>query len=228
MSDILNYAHRGFTKNFPDNTLEAFEAAIKIGADGIECDVHETSDSHFIIYHDDDIKGKAISEMTLAEVREVRLKGGYKIPTLEETLDVCRKKIHADLEVKLVYSVDKFLGIVRAGIPLEDVLLTSFYGALITDLADSAPDIKRGILSGFTVRAPIDLMKMTRAQVMLPRFSFTTMALVDRLHNRGLQIIPWDCNSEHDLRSAIEWGVDGIITDNADVLGQELGKRKQA
>jgi len=44
MYKTLNIAHRGFTKGLPDNTLEAFYAAIKPGIDGIECDVHETAD----------------------------------------------------------------------------------------------------------------------------------------------------------------------------------------
>jgi glycerophosphoryl diester phosphodiesterase len=55
MKRILNIAHRGFTKQFPDNTLEAFEAAIGIPVDGIECDVHETADNRFIIFHDREI-----------------------------------------------------------------------------------------------------------------------------------------------------------------------------
>ena len=65
MKRILNIAHRGFTKQFPDNTLEAFEAAIKIPVDGIECDVHETTDNDFIIFHNNEIQGRDIGQMTL-------------------------------------------------------------------------------------------------------------------------------------------------------------------
>jgi glycerophosphoryl diester phosphodiesterase len=224
MSQVLNIAHRGFTKNYPDNTLEAFDAAIKLGVDGIECDVHETADSRFIIFHNDDIDGRPIAEMKMAEIRKIRLRGQYKIPTLEETLETCRQKVKLNLEIKLVYSTDKFLNLVKAGVEPDGLILSSFHGALITELADAAPDIPRGILTAFQVKDPITLIRLTRAQIMLPRFSFTTMALVDKLHLRKFQLIVWDCNSERDLRTAIEWDVDGIITDNPDLLAQALHK----
>ena len=221
MADVLNIAHRGFTKNFPDNTIEAFNAAIKLGVNGIECDVHETSDSKFIIYHDDDINGRAISEIPLKEIQKIKLKNQYKIPTLEETLEVCSDKVMLDLELKLVYSIDKFLKIIRT-MPPETLLLSSFQGSVITELSDAAPEIPRGIITGFKVKDPVTLVKLTRAQVMLPRFSFTTMALVDKMHNRSLKLMVWDCNTPNDLRSALAWDVDGIITDIPDMLSGEL------
>ena len=64
MNKTLNIAHRGFTKEFPDNTMEAFYAAIKLGIDGIECDVHETADHHFVIFHDDKLEGRTITEFS--------------------------------------------------------------------------------------------------------------------------------------------------------------------
>jgi len=226
MPKALNIAHRGFHKNFPDNTIEGFEAAIKLGVDGIECDVHETADSKFVIYHDDDIEGKPISEMSLADVRNKRLKGLYKIPTLEETLETCRQSVKLNLELKLVYSMDKFLKTVRVAMQPEELLLSSFYAALITELADTAPEIPRGILSAFKVKDPVNLMKLTRAQVMLPRFINTTMALVDKMHSRELRLIVWACNEPDDIRTALEWEVDGIITDEPEFLAGELRKEK--
>ncbi|MDP2920434.1 MAG: glycerophosphodiester phosphodiesterase [Dehalococcoidia bacterium] len=227
MPKLLNIAHRGFTKSFPDNTLEAFEAAIKLGVDGIECDLHETADNHFIVFHDNDIEGKSIAEMKLTDVRQVRLKGQYRIPTLEETLELCHGKIMANLEIKLVYSLDKFLEILRANARPEELLLSSFYGAVITEFADLAPEIRRGILTGFTVKDPLKLMSLTKAQVMLPRFGFTTMALIDKLQHRNLSIIVWDCNTPEDIGKALAWKVDGIITDNPDFLARELEKEKR-
>ncbi|HXY74745.1 MAG TPA: glycerophosphodiester phosphodiesterase, partial [Dehalococcoidales bacterium] len=155
MAKALNIAHRGYTKDFPGNTVEAFNAAIKLGVQGIECDVHETSDSKFIIYHDDDIGGRPISEIPLKEIQKIRLKEQYKIPTLEETMVLCCDKVMLNLELKLVFSIDKFLKIVRANMPPEELLLSSFQGSLITELADAAPEIPRGIITGFKVKEPV-------------------------------------------------------------------------
>ncbi|HEX9896582.1 MAG TPA: glycerophosphodiester phosphodiesterase [Dehalococcoidales bacterium] len=222
----LNIAHRGFTRKFPDNTLEAFSAAIKLGADGIECDVHETADNHFIIIHDNDIEGKRIAEMSLRDVQQVRLREQYRIPTLEETLELCRGHVLLNLELKLVYSLDRLLEMVRAMTTPDELLLSSFQSALITKLADLAPEIRRGILTSFSTKDAIKLMTLTRAQVMLPMFSTITMTLVGKLHNRDLSLIVWNCNTSEDIRTALTWDVDGIISDNPDSFLLELTIKK--
>lgn len=222
----LNIAHRGFTKNYPDNTIEAFNAAIKLGADGIECDVHETADNRFIIFHDGEIDGRAISEMSLSDVRQVRLRNQYRIPLLEETLELCHKQVLLNLELKLVYSLDRLLEKIQAIMVPEELLISSFQSTLITKLADLVPDLRRGILTSFPPKDTLKLMSLTRAQVMLPMFSSTNMALVDRLHHRQLSLIVWNCNTLEELRSALSWDVDGIITDNPDSLLIELRGRK--
>ena len=120
MPETLNIAHRGFTKDSPDNTLESFYAAIKLGADGIECDVHETADHHFVIIHDDQLAGKAVNTLSLAEIRKIKIAKDYQIPTLEETLNLCHKHIKLMLELKQVNSLDLFLEIVNAGMQTDE------------------------------------------------------------------------------------------------------------
>jgi glycerophosphoryl diester phosphodiesterase len=107
----------------------------------------------------------------------------------------------------------------------DELLLSSFQSALITKLADLVPDIRRGILTSFPVKDALSLMSKTRAQVMLPMFGSTTMVLVDRLHNRNLSLIVWNCNTPEDIHTALTWGVDGIITDNPDTVLLALSKQ---
>jgi glycerophosphoryl diester phosphodiesterase len=224
MHNILNIAHRGFTKEFPDNTLESFYAAIKLRLDGIECDVHETADHHFVIFHDNELAGKTISEIPLQEIRNVKIAENYHIPTLEETLDLCHNHIRVMLELKLVHSLDLFLEIVNARIKPTELFITSFYPNLVNNLADFAPQIQRGILTGSAVEDPLKIMWLTRAKIMLPRFPYANAELVNILHAHHFSIIVWDCNSTPDLRTALKWRVDGIITDSPDILAMEFGK----
>ena len=65
MKKALVIAHRGFTRDFPDNTLEAFRAAREIGVDGVEFDVQETADGAFVVFHDDCIDGNGIGNLKL-------------------------------------------------------------------------------------------------------------------------------------------------------------------
>lgn len=108
-TDVLVIAHRGDWRNFPENSLEAFSSAINMGVDIIEMDVAKTKDNHFVILHDKTLdrttNGKGlVSDWTLEALRTLYLKDGlgmetgYKIPTLEEALMVCKGKALVNLD----------------------------------------------------------------------------------------------------------------------------------
>ena len=206
--------------------MESFYAAIKLGIDGIECDVHETADHHFIIFHDNELTGRNIGELPLSEIRNVRINEHYQIPTLEETLELCHNRTKAMLELKLVNSLDLFLDIVNAVMKPRELFITSFYPNLVNKLADFAPQIPGGILTSFAIEDPLAVMALTRARIMLPRFSYVSAELVNTLHAHDFSIMVWDCNAISDLHKALDWGVEGIITDSSDILAQELSNRK--
>ena len=54
--EVEVWAHRGNSCQFPENTLEAFESALSLGADGLELDVHFTSDEQIVVTHDESIE----------------------------------------------------------------------------------------------------------------------------------------------------------------------------
>ena len=95
-SRIILAAHRGDKARCPENTLPAFEAALRFGVDMIETDVHMTRDGHLIIMHDRNLKRTAgydglTDEMSLEEIRELDAGAwfsqefsGTRVPTLEE------------------------------------------------------------------------------------------------------------------------------------------------
>jgi glycerophosphoryl diester phosphodiesterase len=224
MQKILNIAHRGFTKDFPDNTLEAFFAAIKLKVDGIECDVHETVDHHFVIFHDDTLNGKYIGNLSLSEISKVRLAKHYHIPTLEETLDLCHKHTMLMIELKQISSLDLFFEIVNARMRPDELFITSFNAALIKSLADFAPKVRRGILTIQKVEDPIKLLEANKAKILLPRNNLIDIGLASTLHEHQFSLITWDCNTADDMRVSLKYGVDGIITDAPDILANQLGR----
>lgn len=67
-------AHRGASAYAPENTLPAFRRAVELGADGIECDIHLTTDGQYVVCHDDAVDRTSdgtglLSEMTAEEAR---------------------------------------------------------------------------------------------------------------------------------------------------------------
>lgn len=97
---ILLGCHRGDRKNFPENTLPAFRAAVAMGLDAIETDVRRTKDGHLVLIHDREVDRTTngtgrVDERTLAELRALDAgfwKGeefrGTPIPTVEEFLEL--------------------------------------------------------------------------------------------------------------------------------------------
>jgi glycerophosphoryl diester phosphodiesterase len=221
MPKTLNIAHRGFTKNFPDNTLEAFRAAIELGADGIEFDVHETADNHFIIFHDATVDGQEIAGMTLTGIQSVRLAGKYRIPTLEETLELCRSRLKMVVEIKQARSLDRLLSLLRTRVELKDVIIVSFNRDLILNLATLAPEFRRGILTYRPVEDPAGITAGAKTDLLLMRLPLTTPELVAKIHASNLSVFLWDCAGLREVREALKLGVDGIISDSPDLVLQE-------
>jgi glycerophosphoryl diester phosphodiesterase len=227
MYKTLNIAHRGFTKESPDNTLEAFYGAIKLKLDGVECDVQETADHRFVIFHDNELAGRNINDMPLAEIRKVKIHEHYQIPALEETLNLCHNHIKLMLELKQVESLDLFMEIINSHMNPFELFITSFNANLVRELADFAPKIPRGILTDSVNTDPLKLLETTKAKIMLPRFAYADTELVKTLHSKNYSVIVWDCNNILDLRMALDREADGIITDSAAVLALEMANRKR-
>jgi glycerophosphoryl diester phosphodiesterase len=92
-------AHRGASAAWPENTLTAFEAAVRAGADMVELDVRLTADGALVVMHDPDVArttdGRGlVCELTLAEVRALH------VPTLRDALDLLQGRAGAEIEIK--------------------------------------------------------------------------------------------------------------------------------
>jgi len=84
------FAHRGFSYKFKESTLSAYQGAIDVGADGLECDVRLTKDNVAVCFHDRNTKriagvNKRIASLTLNELREIT-----EVVTLEELLELAK------------------------------------------------------------------------------------------------------------------------------------------
>lgn len=132
---VFVIAHRADWRNFPENSLEAIESAIKMGVDIVELDVHRTADGELVICHDKTInrttngKGK-IAELTLDSIRNCRLRAGhnavtrYKMPTLAEALDVCKGRVLINLD-KAVNYYDQIMDMLVARKMADQVIMKS-------------------------------------------------------------------------------------------------------
>jgi glycerophosphoryl diester phosphodiesterase len=223
MRDLMNIAHRGFTAKFPDNTLEAFQAAIELGADGIEFDVRETADSRFVIFHDPHVYGKAIDKLEYSDVQKIKLNGAFRVPTLEETLDLLSRR--TKMLIELIQSLDKFLVLLKNRAEPDDVVIASFNGDLVSRFSTIAPGIRTAVISGCPVMQPSELLESVKSDGIVIRYPFISRETVDRIHAGNGYCFVWNVRTLRDIRHVIRLDVDGIVTDYPDKVKKELQKR---
>jgi glycerophosphoryl diester phosphodiesterase len=169
-------AHRGASTLAPENTIEAFEKAIEVGAEMIEFDVRETRDGVLIAFHDE------VREWTYGELCE-RLP--WAPPRLEEVVETCAGRIVLDVELKERGHEDEALGIVSRA----DLVVTSFLPDVVAEAKRLRPDIRAGLLLG----ADADVPATVDIDFIAPHVSLLDRGLVGDGHD-GLVV--WTVNDE--------------------------------
>ncbi len=105
-------AHRGAADRHPENTLIAFEKALALGADALECDVHLSADGQVVVIHDPTVDRTTdgtgeVATMALEELRQLDAGSwkhsrfaGQRIPTLQEVAELARDRAQLFVELK--------------------------------------------------------------------------------------------------------------------------------
>lgn len=149
---MLNIAHRGFSAEYPENTLIAFEEGLKSGADGFECDLRLSSDGVVVVFHDDDLKrlcgrSGSVENLTLKEIQKLKVKDGVGIPTLEETLvrfHTSRINLELKSSARAPVLVEETLRVLTKVRPKGEILFTSFSLEIMECLGQMDSDRKLG------------------------------------------------------------------------------------
>jgi glycerophosphoryl diester phosphodiesterase len=148
-------AHRGASAAETENTIAAFSRAIEIGADLIEFDVRRTADGNLVVFHDGDVRGHAIADLTLAELLDLAAPE-VAIPTLNATLIATRGRIGLDVELKEEGYEDDVVAEVREGFGLEGAAFSSFSVSTVAAIAARHPSARVGLILDNQLDSEID------------------------------------------------------------------------
>ena len=131
MKTIRIGAHRGAMAYQPENTLAAFETAIRQGAYRIEFDIRRTRDGHLVVIHDETVdrttdgEGR-VADLTLSEVKKLR--SGYEeIPTLDEAISCLRNRARLLVEFKEEDIAEQAVRQVETAGVVDQCTLSSFH-----------------------------------------------------------------------------------------------------
>jgi len=212
-------AHRGASRERPENTLAAFERAVALGADGAELDVHRTADGVIVVHHDPAIEGAGpITGLTATQVAELRVRG-EPIPTLEEVFAAVGDGLRIYVELKGADTVPGVLSVLqsrRAQRPgAEDrTAVHCFDHRLVVQAAALDPGVPRGVLEVSYPVDPTGAARDVQARDLWRHRDFVDAALVKAAHAEGRRVIAWTVNDAAMMRRFADWGVDAICTDD--------------
>lgn len=237
-------AHRGFSAAAVENSMAAFAAAVALGYRYVETDVHATSDGVLVALHDatlDRVSDRtgAVAAQPWREVRRARLGGTEPVPLLEDVLGTW-----PDLRVNVDAKADPAVGPLADAIERtrahDRVCVTSFSDArrravlrrLSRRVATSpgtsvtaAFRVASAARSRTGVRAAlagVDCLQVPERHGRVPVVTPATVALA---HTAGRPVHVWTVNERADMERLLDLGVDGIVTDRADVLRDVLAAR---
>lgn len=239
-----NFAHRGFSGKYPENTLLAFQKAIEAGADGAELDVQLTKDGEVVIIHDETIDrttdGKGyVVDYTYDELSKFDASyiyrgqmGFNKIPTLREYFELV-KDLDFVTNIELKTGINEYLGIEEKVYDLikefkleKKVIISSFNHFSVLRMKKIAPELKYGFLSEDWIINAGAYTASHDVQCYHPRFNNLIPEVVEELKKNGLEINTWTVNKEEDIRDLINKKIDILIGNYPDLIKQIINENK--
>jgi glycerophosphoryl diester phosphodiesterase len=225
----IGFAHRGARAHAPENTLEAFRLAAKLGATGLESDVWLTADGEAVLDHDGVVR-TGWRKRPIAEVRRDDLP--EHIPTLAELYAEVGTGFEVSLDVKDPAAVDRVIEVARAagdGAPgrlwlcHHDHEVVVGWRARFDDVRLVDSTRLRQIKEGPERRAAA--LAEAGVEAVNLHHSDWTGGLTTLFHRFGVLCFGWDAQLPRVLSELLDAGIDAVYSDHVDRMVDALAGR---
>ena len=232
------FSHRGGSIENDENTLEAFEKSINLGYQYIETDVRHTKDNKLVIFHDADLKricnlDVSISSLSFKELQEYKIFNKHKIPLLSEALNTW-SNVYFNIEPKSEESAYLLLDELKKQKDLNRFCVGSFKSANLSIMRVGlkhkiCTSMSQDEVINFFINRFFPFSNNNAPCLQIPMYFYgvkiVTKNLVDHVHNLGKKIHVWTINDESEMKTLIDYEVDGIMTDRPKKLKELLLER---
>ena len=236
----LAFAHRGGASHFPENSASAFEYAVGLGYAYLETDVHATADGVLVAFHDKTLDrvtdaAGAIATLPYREVAAARIAGTEPIPLVADLLGSWPRQ-RFNIDVKDAPAIGPLAEVLRRTAAWDRVCITSFSGRRLQATRQA---LQRPVC---TATAPADIGALRLgppAAALARRFERLSVrcaqvpvrvaspSFLRRARAAGLQVHVWTVNDRQLMTDLLDRGVDGIMTDQTELLREVLRERGQ-
>jgi len=213
LSRPLLLGHRGASRYAPENTVAAFELALKHGCDGFEFDVRYTRDSSAVICHNPFYRRRRIEKHLLSD---------FKLPCADQIISNFTGRAYLDIELKVPGQVGTILDALHAA-ARDSFVISSFLPDVLQEVHAAAKQIPLGLICE-NIRQLRRWQSLPIRAVMSHR-KLASQQLVDEVHSAGKQIFVWTVNRQREMLRLAELGVDGLISDDTLLLARVFNKK---
>ncbi len=225
--------HRGAATHAPENTMASFERAMRDGAEILECDVHLSADGHVIVMHDETIDRTAdpdsplitgaLADLSLEQIKQVRVGGGETVPTLDELLEATTVPLFVEVKAPAAArAVAQMLGGLPADHPASASTVISFHPEALEVIRIEAPSIPCSLLVETLDEGAVEKAVQIGAVGIGPWIGALSLHGTELAHEKGLSVNPWTVNDARQLAVARACGVDTITTDDPAWVREDL------
>jgi glycerophosphoryl diester phosphodiesterase len=204
----------------PENTFASFEYALASGCDGFEFDVRATRDGKLAICHNAWVRGYKVGASSFESLCS---RCQTIFPCLQDVLRDFGNRAYLDIEVKVSGCETEVVEAIRENRPISAYMVSSFLPQLLRHIHHLDRSVPLGYVCNRAANLPI--WRELPIQVFLPHHLLITRDLVERVHERGIQVYAWTVNRDQELRQFAEWGVDGLISDDPKLLHRVFRER---
>jgi glycerophosphoryl diester phosphodiesterase len=227
----LGFAHRGARANAPENTLEAFQLALRLGATGLETDAWRTADGEVVLVHDGELRA-GLRRRPVATLTRAALPA--QVPTLDELYDTCGTDTPLSIDVKDPAVATDIVAVARSagGDAVGNLYLCGPEWELVGTWRALSDDVHlvdstrlRQMKEGPERRAA-RLADLGVDVVNLPVGDWTG-GLTTLFHRFGRRAFGWGAQHRRQLDALLEMGVDGIYSDHVERMMDAIAGRPE-
>ncbi|MBU8891529.1 MAG: hypothetical protein KOO66_02035 [Bacteroidales bacterium] len=248
MDNQFIIAHRGESFDAPENTLSSINLAWENGADAVEVDIRLTKDNQIVVIHDANtwrvfrkfrwIRNTELKELKRLDVGKYknRMYKGERIPTLQEVLSTVPNGKKILIEIKSDRKIIPYLKNVidDSALQTKQIEIISFKLSTLIEVKKQLPQYSVLWIQDFDShrirkffypsihKIILKAIKYNFQGLDLSERSIADKAIVEKTKSVGLVLYTWTVNNPEKAKSLFDMGVDGITTDRAKWIKNQL------
>jgi glycerophosphoryl diester phosphodiesterase len=216
MKRPLLLGHRGVRglKAIRENTIAAFDRALADGCDGFELDVRLTRDGAAVVWHDAKVRLLKVAHTPAARLS--------RLPRLEDAVLRYHSNAFLDIELKVPGLEELTVALLRKHPPARGYVVSSFLPEVLRSLYVADPGTCLGWICEDARQ--LSLWKELPVQYVIIDRKIASLEVLHQLKKARKKVFVWTVNNPVEMRRFAELGVDGIISDKADLLCRTLNE----